>query len=792
MTVLSPLCGNEVNHELRLLVVGAVQIAPEEIPLPVVQRSVSFANDGKEALQILRSEDGPAIVLFDWMKYCPAIWREICGLSYRRHLYLIAVLNQDEREQEEKLLEQGADDCVFRPIDSENLRLRLRCGSQVIQERVLRDSEQGYRIAFEQSAMGMAMIELPTGRFLQVNQALADFLGYTQKELLAKKIMSVSHPDNVPSSEFLTDQLAAGQFHGEQIERRYLRKDGTMVWALISISLVRYEQGSKVTAVQFKDLTKRKAAEAAQQRAETFAQAIMDNMDDLVMVVETPGKLYYASASHLPALGYSPNELIGQSAFLTLHPDDQPLVERAMQEVLRNGRAPIIEVRRIHKDGTILHFEARGTLARGVCDGKDGIVVVSRNIDDRLLARQKLQDAAAETELFLESIPSILIGLDEQGRITRWNRSAAEVFHFSNDQVSGLPIDNCGIRWLHSEMGFEVSRWLQTEGAGRCEELAYEVNNRRRYVGFSVHCLQSQADHATRFIVTGAEVTDRKNLEEQLRQAQKLEAIGQLAAGVAHEINTPTQYVGDNIRFLKDSWNGIADLLQLSRSLREQSKAGSAGEELLEKFDNTLTESDLPYLLQEVPRAIDQSLDGVERVARIVKAMKDFSHPGSNEKRPIDLNQAIESTVAVARHEWKYVSTVVTDLDKTLPLVPCLIGEFNQVILNLIVNAAHAIAAACAEGLRDQGKITVRTSRHGDWAEIAVADTGTGIPEDLRSRVFEPFFTTKPVGQGTGQGLALAHSVIVNQHRGQIWFETEVGCGTTFFIRLPLLIPEAQ
>jgi|SRR5579862_909787 len=792
MSVFSPTCGNPVYHDFRLLIVGAFPMTTADIPLSRRRDgwNVEFAEDGVGAVQILRSDNVPTLVIFDWAKYSPDIWRDLCELKHGAPVYLIALLNQEELENEAKILEQGADDCVFRPIDKENLRFRLRCGSQVL-EHVMRDSEQGYRIAFEQSAMGMALIELPTGRFLHVNKALCELFGYTQEELLAKTIMSVSHPENVPSSELFTARLAAGELHGEQVERRYLRRDGAMVLALISISLVRYEQGRKVTAVQFKDVTNHKGAEEAQQRAEMFAHAIMDNIDDLVMVVETAGKWFYASASHLPALGYTPKELVGESAFFTLHPEDQSLVENAMQQVLRTGRAPTVRVRRVHKDGGILHFEARATLARGLCHGQDGIVVVSRNVDDRLLAERKLQEAAAETELFLQSIPSILIGLGAQGEVTRWNRSAAEVFHLSSAQVIGLPIDDCGIRWLHPEMGFEVSRWLQTEDAYRCEDLAYQEGNHHRYVGFSVNRIATKADHPTHFLLTGADVTDRKALEGQLRQAQKLEAIGQLAAGVAHEINTPTQYVGDNIRFLRESWNGIADLLQLSCSIRQQSEAGTPWKDLLDRLDKTAEESDLPYLLQEVPRAIDQSLEGVERVARIVKAMKDFSHPGSDEKRPIDVNQAIESTVAVARHEWKYVSMVVTDFDKDLPLVPCLIGEFNQVMLNLIVNAAHAIAAAVAEGLRDKGTITIRTCREGDCAEIAVEDTGTGIPEHLRSRVFEPFFTTKPVGQGTGQGLTIAHSVVVNHHQGRIWFETEVGCGTTFFIRLPLqLTPE--
>jgi signal transduction histidine kinase len=199
-----------------------------------------------------------------------------------------------------------------------------------------------------------------------------------------------------------------------------------------------------------------------------------------------------------------------------------------------------------------------------------------------------------------------------------------------------------------------------------------------------------------------------------------------------------------------------------------------------------MEQADTDYLLKEIPHAIDQSLEGLERVAKIVRAMKEFSHPGSEEKRAVDINKAIETTVTVARNEWKYVADVVTQLDSCLPLVPCLGGEFNQVILNLIINAAHAIAGVVGDGSKGKGKITISTRRDGPWVQIAIQDTGTGIPPEIQSRIFEPFFTTKPVGKGTGQGLALAHSAIVNRHQGRIWFESEPGQGTTFFIKLPV------
>ncbi len=290
----------------------------------------------------------------------------------------------------------------------------------------------------------------------------------------------------------------------------------------------------------------------------------------------------------------------------------------------------------------------------------------------------------------------------------------------------------------------------------------------------------------TGFIITGADVTERMVLELQLRQAQKLEGIGQLAAGIAHEINTPTQFVGDNIRFLKDSWGPVAEFMTFCGTMQAECAAGPVSSEHLQQFCELHQKCDLEYLSEHIPKAIDLSLEGVKRIAKIVKGFKEFSHPGSEEKQAINLNQAIETTISVARHEWKYCADVVTAFDADLPLVPCLVGEFNQVILNLIVNSAHAISNAAEKNGNGKGTITISTRQEGDWARIAVADTGAGIPTEIRSRVFEPFFTTKEVGKGTGQGLALAHAAIVKRHQGQLWFESELGHGTTFFIRLPL------
>ena len=307
-----------------------------------------------------------------------------------------------------------------------------------------------------------------------------------------------------------------------------------------------------------------------------------------------------------------------------------------------------------------------------------------------------------------------------------------------------------------------------------------------------VHDLEARVSERTQEIEAAhaklqAEVEERNRMEIQLRHAQKLESIGQLASGIAHEINTPTQYIGDNTRFVRDACVDLFKLVVEQGRLFTAARAGAVPVELLDAVEAAAKLADVEYLTAEVPRALEQSLEGVGRVSKIVRAMKEFSHPGSTEKTPTALNNAIESTVTVCRAEWKYVAELVTEFDAALPPVPVLPGEFNQIILIIVVNAAHAIADVVGDGAKGKGTITVSTRRDDGWAEIRIRDTGTGIPEKARKKIFEPFFTTKGVGKGTGQGLAIAHSVVVGKHGGTIHFETESGKGTTFVIRLPLV-----
>ncbi|HET9864317.1 MAG TPA: ATP-binding protein [Steroidobacteraceae bacterium] len=286
------------------------------------------------------------------------------------------------------------------------------------------------------------------------------------------------------------------------------------------------------------------------------------------------------------------------------------------------------------------------------------------------------------------------------------------------------------------------------------------------------------------------DVTDQRRLENELAQAQKLESVGRLAAGVAHEINTPVQFVSDSVSFVREAMDDLAQIVDKYRELRNATESGADVRAAAKAAEEAEDDADLDYILENAPVALDRARDGLGRVAAIVRSMKEFAHPDRKEMAQVDINQAIASTLVIATNEYKYVAEVETAFEQ-IPPVNCYAGEINQVVLNLIVNAAHAIGDV-VRGTDRKGKIRVATRVLGEQVEIAISDTGKGIPVEVRSRIFDPFFTTKEVGKGTGQGLAIARTVVVDKHGGTLHFETEVGKGTTFYIRLPIAGPASD
>ena len=403
---------------------------------------------------------------------------------------------------------------------------------------------------------------------------------------------------------------------------------------------------------------------------------------------------------------------------------------------------------------------------------------------ERKHAEKADQEAVRLSEVLDEATNEIYMFDSESLAFVKVNRGAAANLGYAEDELRSMtPVD------VKPEFNREAfCDLLQPLRDGSKQELLFDTTHRRKdgsEYQVQVHLQLSRVTEPPLFVAMITDVTDRKALESELMQAKKLESIGQLAAGIAHEINTPAQFVGDNTRFIKDAF---ADLLQLHESYAKLLRAASDGEvpfALIQEVNASSESADVEYLAEEIPSAIDQSLDGITRISNIVRAMKEFSHPGSKEQESADLNQAIQNTITVASNEWKYFADVETEFAENLPPVSCFVQEINQVVLNLIVNAAHAIEQAKPEGSDEKGTITISTRDLGKEAEIKVSDTGCGVPEEIRDRIFDPFFTTKAVGKGTGQGLAMAYRTVVEQHQGRLWVDSVDGEGSTFTIVLP-------
>ena len=522
----------------------------------------------------------------------------------------------------------------------------------------------------------------------------------------------------------------------------------------------------------FRDLTERKRNEDALQQLSLAVEQSPNSIE----ITDPKGNISYVNRKFTETTGYEPEEVIGKNPRILNAGKSHPDLYRNLWSTITRGQEWHGEFCNKKKNGEI-YWEA--STITPITNSKGAIthfLAIKEDITERRRAEKELR----LTQFSIEHASDSIQWMDSQGRIVYTNQAACGILRRSREELLSLSLpDICPP--VPKEAWDAFWEQLKTRGSITFESQlqtkqgdVFPVEINANYLKFDgeEYCFGSARD-----------ITERRVLEAQLRQAQKLEGVGQLAAGIAHEINTPTQFVTDNLTFLRDSWKAIHELLEKYRGAIQNAAAalppGMAA--ILEEADRSC---DLNFIVAEMPRAIEQSLDGAQRVAKIVRAMKEFSHPDSAEKTATNLNKAIESTITVARNEWKYVSEIVTEFEENLPAVVCYPGDINQVVLNLIVNAAHSIKEKIKDG--EKGRITIGTRTQGECVEISVADTGNGIPEAIRTKVFDPFFTTKAVGKGTGQGLSLAYTVVVKKHGGKIWFETEIGQGTTFRIALPI------
>ncbi len=564
------------------------------------------------------------------------------------------------------------------------------------------------------------------------------------------------------------------------------------------VRLARSRSGNGDTVIQRENITVEKHAERGAESTRRFLQSLIDLLPTRVLWKDSEGRILGANRAFLDDAGVP--DVIGRTDLeLRWNPAEGARLQAEDRRVMAGGLPDFNQEEELAwPDGSRRWLRVdRMPLLRQ--DGStSGILVAYADITnlkrtEDALARQTAELKASEQEsqsraerLDLAASAAGIGVWDQDLRTGRnyWDGRMRAMYGLPPDLRSDDIGKDLMARLCHPEdldrLRTAIHAALATTNHFEAEFRVIRADGGERCADVRAIIHRDAQGSPVRIIGITMDVTERNRLLQERQQAQRLEAIGQLAAGIAHEINTPTQYIGDNTRFVKDGFTGLLGLLDRLRSIPPP---------MPEEFEAAWAAADADYLRAEIPRAIDQSLEGISRVAGIVRAMRDFSHPATK-RMPHDLNRAIQSTLAVATNEWKYVAEVVTDFDPALPRVPVMPGEFNQMILNMVVNAAHAIAAARGPASNGKGRITITTSLGGDHAVITIADDGCGMSTDVQKRIFEPFFTTKVVGEGTGQGLAIAHHFIV-RHGGTIGIQSAPGCGAQFTIRLPLTVSAA-
>ncbi len=397
---------------------------------------------------------------------------------------------------------------------------------------------------------------------------------------------------------------------------------------------------------------------------------------------------------------------------------------------------------------------------------------------------RKLDIAKAESERLLSAIDSLMLRVDPAGVVCHWNEFATETFALSSPEVIGCSFLELPILW---ESGQDLTQLIDCSKKSKSVRLELKFRDHlgnTKIIGLSSYPIFNGAE-CDGVIILGADLTESRLREQQLQNALKLDSVGQLAAGVAHEINTPMQYIGDNLDYVKTKFCKLVPYIESALEIIDVAENLGFEPVQIEAFQAKTAKLKVRRLFNQIPEALDDSIAGVGHVSRIVSAMKELSHPGLEEKSAVDVNRSIETTLAISTNEWKYVAEIETDLDPEIELIEGFPGELNQVFLNLIVNAAHAISDRTDEGQAGKGKIKLTSLKIDGGVRVEIEDTGGGIPSHIHDRIFDPFFTTKGVGKGTRQGLAIAHSVVVQKHRGMLSFNVVEGVGTTFIIELP-------
>ena len=644
-------------------------------------------------------------------------------------------------------------------------------------EEAVKEKERQLRFILDSIAAGIMIVEPETHTITDVNTTACDMIGRAKEDLIGRECHEFICPTERGRCPF-TD-LGKEVDHAERI---ILAADGREIPVIKTVHPVLISDREQLLET-FLDISEVKRIQEDLRVNEERYRTLFNNANEGIYIAQDR-RVKFPNPKVEEISGYSKEELESQPFANLIHPEDVDMVVERYKKRLQGENGPSNYIFRIiHKTGGIRYVELH--VMPFTWEDAPATLNFITDVTERIQSEKAIRDSEERYRTLVEAMREGLIFLDAEFNLEFYNTRFSEMLGYSADEMSRMS--------LHRLLGEDAARHMirkgkkAKEGGEESYELALAKKNGDKLLTM-VHPVSLFDDGAYRgLLAVLVDITEKKMMEQRLNQAQKLESIGQLAAGVAHEINTPTQFIYTNIEFLEESCDALLGLAAEFQKIIETARAGLpvTGDQIRQS-ERRIEEADLDFLVEEVPESLSGALDGVRRISRIVDSMKYFSHPGGGDRKPIDVNDAVRNAVTITTNEWKYSTEVVTDLDDSLPPLPCFAAEFSQVLLNLIINAVHAISESIGENPEEKGTIWIRTRQDDGWLELRIRDTGAGIPENIRPRIFDPFFTTKDLLKGTGQGLSIAHGVIVEMHGGTIDFETEIGRGTTFVLRLPI------
>lgn len=616
----------------------------------------------------------------------------------------------------------------------------------------------------EHATVGIAVYSATTGHCVLANKKLAEFLGGTVDALLAQNFREIATwktTERLKQAERVLNERTT-----IKADNRFTSSFGKEVYLESTFAAIETEGKSYLLRVE-KDISERKRLEKEIKDQLEFVNTLIDTIPSPLYLKDVSGHYIRCNRAYETLQGVGKDDIFGKTVYGMLPRETADFHSRKEKEMYASGTSISYETQTTTFSGEkrdIIFNKAPFMDTEG---NVRGLIAIMTDISERKRAENEIAEREATLRKILEGIKAGIIIVDPKTfAIIDVNEAAEKILGESKDAIVGRPCHS--FKWVRERDGAVEESCPLLDSNITNEEYRVERSDGTTLPVIKTVISVMRSNQLLIFEIL-FDITDRKTMERQLALAHRLESIGGLAAGIAHEINTPIQYIGDNLSFLESAY------AELTHALKQRA----------EPTTSTGSDSDLEFLMEEVPKALTQSREGVARVAEIVSAMKRFSHAGGEEKSLLDVPKAIQNTVMISRNEWKYHSEIQLDLDPSVPFLSCFPGDFNQVLLNIMVNASHANADKY-HGREDKGTITVKTRRDGNWFVLSLTDTGCGIPEQNLHRIFDPFFTTKEVGRGTGQGLALCHDIVVNKHGGSIDVRSEVDQGTTFILRFPL------